>query len=379
LYLSIELKDVKANIPVNLVGCLAKLLPELIKPTLPKNLQLLSALIETTGVKIEQKNGGTTIYVYFPLIPTAVQKPFQDMLGDLKPKLEAILPVFLTNALNQIEIRSGISTQGAADPPLSTCPTKNSVVGLQMRLDNAKQVFPQPFVDVFKALLPALLKDKLKDLNLPQAVQDELWKLIKNTNIDLKQKLVPEGLWLYITFPSLPSSSYIALYEPLFQKYVATKTVFDFINKQLKSSLFTSVCNGACTVTQFGLIDQNNVIKKPSLKPTKKPTSLKPTKKPTKPTLKPTKKPTGKPTTKKPTLTPTNKPTLKPTKKPTTLMPTTVPTTVPPTPKTAPPIVATAPPRTAPPTSKPTALSTSGVNTLTPAFVVLIAGVAAFV
>merc|ERR1711957_324916 len=110
--------------------------------------------------------------------------------------------------------------------------------------------------------------------------------------------------------------------------------VFDFINKQLKSSLFTSVCNGACTVTQFGLIDQNNVIKKPSLKPTKKPTSLKPT---------------------------------------------TVPTTVPPTPKTAPPIVATAPPRTAPPTSKPTALSTSGVNTLTPAFVVLIAGVAAFV
>jgi len=289
---------------------------------------------------------------------------FQDMIGNLKPQLEAILPVFLKNPLRQIEIDSGVSPKGDADPPASTCPKpKNSVVGLQMRLDGAKQVFDKSLVGAFKALLPGLLSKKIQEISLPQAVQNELLKLV--ADIDLEQKKVTEGLWLYITFPAVPSS-YIALYEPLFKKYVVTDTVGRVINEQLKKigPLFASVCKADCTITQFGLIGQNKVTPKPTRKPTK------PTKKPTlMPTKKPTLTPTKKPTTKKPTRMPTNKP-----------------TTAPPTPATAPPIVTTAPPLgTAPPPSTvepPTVVSVqsaSRVNTLTPGFFVLIAGVAAFV
>merc|ERR1711957_656114 len=218
-------------------------------------------------------------------------------------------------------------------------------------------------VGAFKSLLPGLLSQKIQEISLPQAVQNELLKLV--ADIDLEQKKVTEGLWLYITFPAVPSS-YIALYEPLFKKYVVTDTVGRVINEQLKKigPLFASVCKADCKITQFGLIGQNKVTPKPTKKPT-----LKPTKKPT--TKKPTRMPTKKPTTKKPTRMPTNKP-----------------TTAPPTPATAPPIVTTAPPLgTAPPPSTvvpPTVivvdvLSASRVNTLTPGFFVLIAGVAAFV
>lgn len=277
LYLKLQLNNVTAKIADSLLN-VSSLVPGLVEEYIPDEYSNLSPVVmkylhEISYVQhYDSVSQSSDIVVYFPGVPAELNDQLLPVLQSytnnepMTEILAGLLPYYLKcgqckwNALT-----AGLEPSSTSVPaPAPVGP--GSIVGLQLVVNGADKVIDQSLIDIAMSQFPKLIDDELQKVVDLDSVQKKLLKDFVS-KVDVAQKIDVGKLTLRLTFPKVPSS-FIELYQPLFDVYVVQNTeLFKEVEKALPPLIG---CSTGCSLDSLTLINEEKILN--SASPTASPT-----------------------------------------------------------------------------------------------------------